>query len=382
MSGQTSSDPLVRLLADLVAIPSVNPMGRGKSGPGYSENDVAAYVEAYLRRHGVETGMSDVLSGRPNVTGFIDAGAEKTLLLEAHTDTVQAESMTIPPFTPDLRDGRLYGRGACDTKGSLAAFLHGVCSLLEAGGRPRFNIIILAAADEEYQFTGARHAVAHGLKADFGIVGEPTRLRIVRAHKGVTRWRIVTRGVAAHSAYPERGENAIYAMGHVLGRLEEYGKALRGSAPHPLLGTPSLSAGVIEGGEAVNIVPDRCLVEVDRRTLPGESMDEVLGAVRRALEGVPGWEFDAPHLSVAGMEVGEESPPVRLLSGAIAGVCGLVQVEAAQYATDAGIYNGAGIPSVVFGPGDISRAHTAEEWIDLEDLRSAAAIVHRLISVQ
>ena len=211
-------------------------------------------------------------------------------------------------------------------------------------------------------------------------MGEPTRLRIVRAHKGVTRWRIVTRGVAAHSAYPERGENAIYAMGHVLGRLEEYGKALRLSTPHPLLGTPSLSAGVIEGGEAVNIVPDRCVVEVDRRTLPGESPDEILGAVRRALEGVPGWKFDTPHLAVAGMELGEESPLVRLLSGAITGVCGEVRVEAAQYATDAGIYNGAGIPSVVFGPGDIAQAHTAEEWIDLGDLRSASAIVRRLIA--
>ena len=382
MSGQTSSDPLVRLLADLVAIPSVNPMGRGKSGPGYSEQDVAAYVAAYLRRHGVETTVSDVLAGRPNVTGFIDAGAEQTLLLEAHSDTVQAESMTIPPFTPELRDGRLYGRGACDTKGSLAAFLHGVCSLLDGGGRLRFNVIVLAAADEEYQFTGARHAVAHGLKADFGIVGEPTRLAIVRAHKGVTRWRIATRGVAAHSAYPERGENAIYAMAHVLGRLEEYGKTLRGSTPHPFLGSPSLSAGVIEGGQAVNVVPDRCTVEVDRRTLPGESAEEVLSAAGRALAGVPGWEFEPPHVTVGAMEVPEGSPLLRLLSGAIAGVCGEARVEAAQYATDAGLFNGAGIPSVVFGPGDIAQAHTSEEWIDLENLHTAAAIVRGLISRQ
>jgi acetylornithine deacetylase len=375
-----TSDPLVRLLADLVAIPSVNPMGRGKSGPGYREQDVAAYVAAYLRARGVDTGVSDVAPGRPNVTGFVDAGAEKTLLLEAHLDTVQADSMTIPPFAPEVRNGRLYGRGACDTKGSLAAFLHGVCSLIDAGARFRYNVIVLAAADEEYQFTGARHAVAQGLKADFGIVGEPTLLRIVRAHKGVIRWRIVTRGVAAHSAYPERGRNAIYAMGHVLERLESYGTALRNSGPHPLLGSPSLSAGVIEGGQAVNIVPDRCAVEVDRRTLPGESTEEVLGAAARALEGVPGWEFEPPHLAVGGMEVGEGSPVVRLLSGAIAGVCGEARVESAQYATDAGLYNEAGIPSVVFGPGDIAQAHTAEEWIDLEDLHAAEAVLRSLIS--
>jgi acetylornithine deacetylase/succinyl-diaminopimelate desuccinylase family protein len=375
-----TSDPLVGLLADLVAIPSVNPMGRGKSGPGFREQEIGVYVAEYLRARGVDTRVSEVAPGRHNVTGFIDAGAEQTLLLEAHTDTVQAEAMSVPPFAPAVRNGRLYGRGACDTKGSLAAFLHGACSMLDAGPKRRFNLIILAAADEEYQFSGARHALAAGLKADIGIVGEPTGLRIVRAHKGVTRWRIVTRGVAAHSAYPERGMNAIYAMGHVLGRLEAYAATLSLTRPHPLLGSPSLSAGVIGGGEAVNMVPDRCVLEVDRRTLPGESAEQVLAGTRKALEGIAGWEFETPHLSVGGMEVPEESPVVRLLSGAVAGVCGRVHVESAQYATDAGLYNAAGIPSVVFGPGDIAQAHTAEEWIDLDSLRAAAAVVRSLIS--
>jgi acetylornithine deacetylase/succinyl-diaminopimelate desuccinylase family protein len=375
-----SSDPLVRLLADLVAIPSVNPMGREGSGPGFLEKEVAEFVDGYLRARGVDTHVSDVAPGRPNVTGFIDVKAEKTLLLEAHLDTVRAESMSIAPFTPVVRDGRLYGRGACDTKGSLASFLHGVCSLLGAGGRLRYNVVMLAVADEEYQFTGARHAVAEGLKADFGIVGEPTRLRIVRAHKGVIRWRIVTRGIAAHSAYPERGENAIYAMGRVLGRLESYGIALRRSAPHPLLGNPSLSAGVIQGGEAVNVVPDRCEVEMDRRTLPGESSGDVLESAAKALDGVGAWSFEPPHLAVGGMEVEEESPVVRLLSGAIGRANGPVQVEAGQYATDAGVYNGAGIPTVVFGPGDIAQAHTADEWIDCEELHEAAEVVRSLVT--
>ena len=355
-------------------------MGREGTGPGYLEKDAAGFVEGYLRARGVDTHTSDVAPGRPNVTGFIDAHAEKTLLLEAHLDTVRAESMSIAPFTPVVREGRLYGRGACDTKGSLAAFLHGVCSPLESGVRLRYNVVILAAADEEYQFTGATHAVAHGLKADFGIVGEPTRLRIVRAHKGVVRWRIVTRGIAAHSAYPERGENAIYAMGRVLGRLEAYGTALRRSAPHPLLGTPSLSAGVIEGGAAVNIVPDRCALEVDRRTLPGESSRDVLEAAAKALDGIGDWSFDPPHLAVGGMEVPLESPVVRLLSGAIGSAGGPPGVETAQYATDAGVYNGAGIPTVVFGPGDIAQAHTADEWIDCSELHAAAEIVRRLVT--
>jgi len=377
-----NSDPLLRLLSDLVAIPSVNPMGRGRSGAGYSENDIAMCVAAYLRAHRVDCSMAEVAPGRPNVTAYVDAGAETTLLFDAHTDTVPADAMTIPPFTPEVRNGRLYGRGSCDTKGSLAAFLHGVCSRIDAGGRLRCNVVIVAAADEEYRFSGALHAVAHGLKADFAVVGEPTLLHIVRAHKGVTRWRVVTRGVAAHSAYPERGENAIYGMGRVLGRLESYGNSLRNSACHPLLGSPSISAGVIEGGEAVNIVPDRCTLELDRRTLPGETAEDVLGGAAGVLRDLNGWSFDPPHLSVPGIEVAEASPVVRSLSRAVRDVCGEVHVEGAQYATDAGVYNGAGIPAVVFGPGDIAQAHTAEEWIDIESLTAAAEVVRRLISPQ
>jgi acetylornithine deacetylase len=375
-----AADPLVSLLADLVAIPSVNPMGRGKSGPAYSEAALAAHVAAYLQKHGVDNEIDEFAPGRPNVIGTIDAGAEQTLLLEAHLDTVPAENMAIPPFTPEIRDGRLFGRGACDTKGSLAAFLHACCSVLGKGRRLRFNILLLAVADEEYQFTGAVRAVARGLKADFGIAGEPTRLHIVRAHKGVTRWRMVTRGVAAHSAYPERGENAIYRMGHVLSRLEEHALSLRAAAPHPGLGSPSLSVGVIEGGEVVNIVPDRCVIEVDRRTIPGESTESVLAAVTATLRDVPGWEMERPHLVVGAMEVSHASPIVGYLSDAVNGETGNVVVESAQYATDAGIYTGAGIPSVVFGPGDIAKAHTGAESIDLAELHAAAAIITRVIT--
>jgi len=374
-----TSDPLVRLLADLVAIPSVNPMGRSVAGAGYTESAIADFVLSRLKRHGLDVRVDEVAPGRPNVTALLDAGARQTMLLEAHLDTVHTGTMTVPPFDPVVRGGRLYGRGSCDTKGSLAAFMHALCSLADRKRKPRWNVLLLAAVDEEYGFTGSSFAVAHGLKAEFGIVGEPTCCAIVRAHKGVTRWRAVTRGVAAHSAYPERGENAIFAMGAVLSRLEQYAGALRRVAPHNLLGAPSLSAGVIEGGEAVNIVPARCTVELDRRTLPGESTDRVLEGARKALDGLGGWSFDEPHLSVAGMEVSEEAPAVRLLAGAITAAGGDVRVEGAQYATDAGVLNAGGIPSVVFGPGDIAQAHTSEEWIDLGSLALAASAIRQLI---
>src|SRR5512140_816349 len=310
-------DSIERLLSDLVAIPSINPMGRGREGAEYGEQALAEFVADYLRRAAVDVELDEVAPGRPNVVARLDTGAQTTLLLEAHLDTVFADRMTIEPFRAGIRQGRLYGRGACDTKGALAAFLFAIRSCAEGMQKPAVNILFLATADEEYGFTGAKHAVARGLQADFGIVGEPTGLHIVRAHKGVLRWKVVTHGVAAHSAYPERGKNAIYAMARVIARLEQHADGLVREPRHPLLGTPTLSVGVIEGGQTVNIVPDRCMIEVDRRTLPGETEASVLSAAREALDGLGGWEIAEPHLSIAGMEVGAESPIVRILERSV-----------------------------------------------------------------
>jgi acetylornithine deacetylase len=301
-------------------------------------------------------------------------------MLEAHLDTVSADNMEIEPFSPRIAAGKLYGRGACDTKGSLAAFLHATRSLVDQKQKPKYNIVIVGTADEEYRFTGAQRAIAQGLKADFGIAGEPTSMHIVHAHKGVTRWKIVTHGVAAHSAYPERGENAIYTMGHILTRLEEYSLQLVEQQAHPLLGTPSLSIGVIQGGQAVNVVPDRCWIELDRRTLPGETLEAVLQPVRQLLREVPRWDFEEPHVSVGGMEVRPGAACIATLSRAIANVVGETTVEAAQYATNAGVYNSIGIPTVVFGPGNIAQAHTSSEYIELEQLLQATEIITRLLT--
>ena len=372
-------DHIVSLLSDLVAIPSMNPMGRGRTGAEYSEQTIADFVRSLLSNHSIDCEMQPVLPGRPNVIGYVDAGAERTLLLEAHLDTVHAEAMSIDPFTPVIRDNKLYGRGACDTKGSIAAFLDGTFRALKHTHRLKYNVRLLFVSDEEYRFTGAQHAVKKGLSADFGIAGEPTQLRIVRAHKGVTRWKIVTNGIAAHSAYPERGRNAIYAMSRVVGRLERYAAELYAGPRHPLLGAPSMSVGVVEGGQAVNIVPDRCVIEIDRRTLPDETLQGVLDPVRALLADLADWEIKAPHLSVAGMEILETAPITRVLADAIQNVCGSATIESAQYATDAGIYNSVGIPTVVFGPGDIAQAHTAAECIDLGQLEQAAAIIEKVL---
>ena len=374
------TEPVVKLLADLVAIPSMNPMGRGRTGKEYSEQVLAEFVAAFLRKHSIDVQLQQVTPGRPNVVGYVSAGAEETIMLEAHLDTVHADTMIVEPFNPVIREGKLYGRGSCDTKGSMAAFLHAVINLLARHAKLRWNVLLLFVADEEYRFTGAQYAAKQGLRANFGIAGEPTQLRIVRTHKGVTRWKILTRGVAAHSAYPDRGKNAIYAMTRVVDRLKTHADQLSSASAHPVLGTPSLSVGIIEGGTAVNVVPDRCSIEIDRRTLPGETMESVLGPVRDALRDLPDWELKDPHLSAAGMDVSEQAPIVQALAESLRIVRGEAVIEGAHYATDAGIFNAVGVPTVVFGPGDIAQAHTESEYIEVAQLTQAVEIIERLLA--
>lgn len=369
------------LLRELVAIPSMNPMGKVDASGSYCEDALAHFAAQTMKRCGIDVEIYDVEPNRPNVVGYVDVHAERTLMLEAHLDTVHADGMTIEPFHPKIENGRLYGRGACDTKGSIAAFVTAVCSLLKNGKRPKYNIVLALPADEEAGFKGAEALLARGLKADMAIVGEPTQLHIVRAHKGVIRWKLNTSGLAAHSAYPSRGRNAIYTMGRIITRLEDFASSLERSKPHLLLGTPTMCIGTIAGGQVVNIVPDRCVIEIDRRTLPGETEALVLAAVRDALQGIDDWEFEMPFLSVEGIDVAEEAPIVSLLSDAVKHATGgSATIECAHYATDAGHYNRAGISSIVFGPGDIAQAHTAGEYIDLAQLDQAVAIVTRLIS--
>ncbi|MEX1139523.1 MAG: M20 family metallopeptidase [Bacteroidota bacterium] len=370
-------DKVAALLADLVAIPSMNPMGRKLDGDRYSERTIADFISSYLRSASVDVEVYGGSDSRPNVEGFIDAGSDETLLLEAHLDTVHADGMSIDPFKPAIRDGRLYGRGACDTKGSIAAFLYAVTSLLESGKKLRQNVRFLFVSDEEYRFSGAQAAVRKGLRASFGIAGEPTNCSIVRAHKGVTRWRITAKGVAAHSAFPERGRNAIYLMAEVIRRIEGYTRDLVRQKPHPLLGPATMSVGVIEGGQAVNVVPDSCWIEIDRRSLPGETAESILLPLKEILKGLADVEVSTPHITVGGMEVPESSPIVRKLSAAIGRNA---EITSAPYATDAGIYNNAGIPTVVFGPGDIAQAHTDSEWISLDQVNQAVHIIQNLVT--
>src|SRR5262245_26642828 len=259
------------LLRDLVALPSVNPMGRDLRGPEVYEHQVTAYLEAFFRSLGVPCARQPLAPLRDNiVASFEPPGASSTLVFEAHQDVVPADHMTVEPFAARVEGGRLYGRGACDIKGGMAAMLAAFARVVREKPRGACNVIMACSVDEEHTMLGVRGLVQGGLKADGAVVAEPTQLDIVVAHKGITRWHLAVAGRSCHSSAPEQGVNAIYLMARLLTGIEKYAEKLRASRRDPLLGPPTLSVGRIEGGTSVNTVPDFCRIEVDRRLIPGE----------------------------------------------------------------------------------------------------------------
>jgi acetylornithine deacetylase len=370
------------LLRDLVALPSVNPMGRAVSGPEFLEQRVTAYVEDFFRKLDVPYERQPVAPGRDNIVARFDsAGATRTVLWEVHQDTVPVDGMTIPPFGAAIEDGRLYGRGACDIKSGMAAMLTALARLVREKPRGAMNVLLACTVDEEYTFLGVQELVKRGVRADFAVVAEPTQLQIVNAHKGVARLLLATSGIACHSSRPEQGVNAIYRMGRVLGAIERFAEQLRQGHSDPLLGPAALSVGRIEGGSSVNTVPDFCRIEIDRRLIPGEdpltSNDELLHFLR-----AQGIDFELtcprPWMSMPALHPRGSEEIVSRLGRAIDSVVGSHRVIPVPYGTDASTIAGAGIPAVVFGPGDIAQAHTKDEWVSVEEVEKASEILYRL----
>jgi acetylornithine deacetylase ArgE len=372
-----------RLLRDLVSRPSVNPMGRDIHGPGIFEYQVTAYLEEFFRNLNVPVQRQTIAPQRDNIIARWESpGARRTLLLEAHQDTVPTDNMTIDPFAARIEDGRLYGRGACDIKGGMAAMLAMFARLVREKPKGAANVILACTVDEEHTFLGVQQLVREGLQADIAVVAEPTQLQIVNAHKGVVRWHLETLGRSCHSSAPEQGVNAIYQMARVLAATEQFADRLRTSRVDPLLGPPTLSVGRIEGGASVNTIPDRCHIEIDRRLIPGEEALAAPGQLAAWLKtSLPAkiafscsqaW-LHAPALSPAGSEM-----LVGQLGSAIDAVRGSHQVTAVPFCTDASTIAAAGIPAVVFGPGDIAKAHTCDESVPLEEVEQASEILYRL----
>ncbi|MGC1275137.1 MAG: M20 family metallopeptidase [Planctomycetaceae bacterium] len=363
---------LVETLAALVRINSVN--SAYEDGPG--EREVASWIRRFFEQRGIEVREQEVFLNRPNVLAKLPGrDPSRTVVLEAHMDTVSIQGMTIPPFEPTIDDGKLYGRGSCDTKAGLAAMMHAVASIHADGLQPPCDVLLAAVVDEEYSFRGVVK-LCEGLVADAAIVAEPTQLRAVVASKGVLRWRIVVRGKAAHSSKPHLGVNAISHMARIVLAIEADHRRLV-SREHPLLGPATCNVGVIRGGVQVNFVPDECAIEIDRRLLPGERADAVLGHYQKLLDDLAREHTDLdatmepPLLVDEALETPSDSPPARL-AGTLLKSMGLDGTPCGvPFGSDASKLSRQGVPSLIVGPGSIDRAHAAVEYVELDQVRRA-----------
>ena len=372
-----------RLLRDLVSLPSVNPMGRLADAELSYEQRVTAYLENYFQNLGVPYERQTAAPQRDNIVAkFEQPGARRTLLLEVHQDTVPVDNMTIDPFGAVIENGKLYGRGACDVKGGMATMLFAFARLVREKPENAMNVTLACTVDEEHTFIGVSKLIELGIKADMAIIAEPTQLKIVNAHKGIVRWHMRTVGRACHSSKPDQGENAIYRMGRLLVGLDRFAEHLQTTKEDTMLGRPTFSVGRIEGGVSVNTVPDACRIEIDRRLLPGEDPQQAIADVTNFLQNEGGIDFPFENVP-AWMALPALSPErsgdlVDELGSVIDEVKGSFEVEAVPYGTDAANISASGIPSVVFGPGNIAQAHTKDEWIELIQLEEASEILFRL----
>ena len=328
---------------------------------------------------GADVEFDEVSPNRPNVMAWIRRGNRPTLLFECHLDTVALDPMP-DAWNPRIEHNRLYGRGSADPKGSMAAMIH---VLQTAASDPNFPVDLCLAGcmDEEISMTGSRALAARSIDVDAAIVGEPTQLRIVTAQKGAVRWRVRTRGVSAHSATPELGHNAIVDMARILPVIATAIEPPLHERVHPILGSGTWNVGTVRGGTSVNVVPDLCEIEIDRRLVPGDSAEHVVAQVNTALENLQQTEsdlqieYDPPFVEIPAIETPEESPIVQAAKQAIAATGRPATPEGVAYATDAAMLTGiSNIPAVVLGPGNIARAHTNNEWIEIDELEAAVGI--------
>jgi acetylornithine deacetylase/succinyl-diaminopimelate desuccinylase family protein len=364
-----------KLLKELIALPSVNPAFLPPNDARAGEQRVADFLATVAAQAGLDVEFQKCLPGRSNLIARLTPAGKvrKRILLAPHLDTVGAEDKG---FVPVSKDGRLIGRGACDTKGSAAAMLMALCELAKSRQRRLETEIVFAGLiDEENAQAGSRALAASGFTADLAIVGEPTGLKIVTAHKGSLWLRLETRGKAAHGARPELGKNAVHEMARIVDALEtDYAKQLK-KRSHPLLGPATINVGTIMGGTQPNIVPADCAISIDRRTLPGETEAGVRREItaflaKQGLKASFASEKIAPCLP---LETDAAIPMVRrFLSSA-----GQRKPVGVHFFCDAAVLAGAGIPSVVFGPGDIAQAHTADEWISVASLDRATEMLIR-----
>ena len=375
-----SVPPVIQTLASLVRIHSVNSFYEGGAG----EREIATWVRRFFEQHGIGVREQEVFPDRPNVIARLPGrDPSRRVILEAHMDTVSVQGMSIPPFEPRVEDGKLFGRGSCDTKAGLAAMMHAVASLHEDGIQPPCEVWMAAVVDEEFSYRGVVK-LCEGLTGSAALVAEPTGMRAVIASKGVLRWRIVVSGKAAHSGNSHLGVNAISHMARVVLAIEE-DHARLGAKVHPLLGPATVNVGIIHGGVQVNFVPDTCAIEIDRRLLPGETVVAVLAHYQRLLDALKARHptldaiMEPPMLTDEGLETAADSAPAQLASALLTEMGLDGTLGGVPFGSDASKLSREGIPSLIIGPGNIDQAHAAVEFVEIAEVERALTFYRNFI---
>jgi len=365
------SETILGLLCDLIRIPSINPALGGEGATG--EGRIAAFAVGWLTEHGVPARLEEAAPGRPNAVGEVGAGDGATLVLCAHLDTVGVAGMSIPPYEPSVREGRVYGRGAYDMKSGVAAVMCGAAAL--AREKLQGKVLVALVADEEYSSLGAERFVGSH-RADGCILTEGSEGKLVLAHKGFVWVDVLTRGRAAHGSRWDLGKSAIGPMGRMAAALEAFDSDVLRRRTHPLVGPASMHCALIEGGVGISTYAPECRLQIERRTLPGETPEQVTEEIRGIareidVEAEVTLRFHRPPLLTD-----RDAAVARCVREAASAVVGTPPEEmGVGYWMDAAVFAGAGIPSVDYGPAGAG-AHEAVEWVDLESAVTCARVLH------
>jgi acetylornithine deacetylase len=399
---------VVDLLCELIAQPSVNPRLAPPGAAEAGESRVTNWLARFAGEQGWSWGLQAVEPGRCNFYALIPGGRGDTLLWEVHQDTVSVQGMTVHPFEAAIRDGRVYGRGACDVKGSMAAMLAALGRAASEPSADRPNILFACSINEECGFSGARAMAelwarhdappepdpivefdlslndVRQLRPRLALIAEPTELNVVVAHRGVARWQCSVHGLAAHSSRPEEGANAVYAMARVVQLIEQFHRETLAARPaDPLCGASTACVTTIRGGTGPNTIPDLATIDVDRRLCPDETPEAAYSELvawldKHAALGECRLEHHAPWMQSRGLHFADNREWAEQLAAVVRTLGVESRLMGVPYGTNAASIAAAGIPTAVLGPGSIAQAHTVDEWIAIDQLELAVEVYFRI----
>lgn len=363
------------LLRSLVAVPSVTPRSEPPSPAAPGERALAELVLSWCAERGIEASSHEALPGRPNVVAVVPGRSPRAVVLEVHLDTVETAGMTVDPYAGEVRHGRLYGRGACDAKGSLTAYLMALEELAAAAQPPPVTVVLAAVADEEHRYRGVvEYLDRQELDLLGAVVGEPTELAAGVAHNGVVRFTVHVEGRSGHSSRPAEADSAVVRAMELIARIEQTPGS---AATHPVLGRPTRTVVRVAAGEGPNVVPGHCEFDVDRRTLPGEDPMAVWAEIGRELAAAQAGHvrLDEPFVVDHALDTASDAAVVTALTAQL-GARGLPAAPVGlSFCSDASKFSLRGVPAVVFGPGSICDAHTHDESVELAQVLLAADVV-------